>query len=120
MGGLTPQVQMQMRVFRITFLNQGKVYEIYAKRVQQGELYGFVEVQDLLFEESSTVLVDPSTERLKSEFEGVNRTIVPLHAVIRIDEVEKQGQGKIRDLGEKSNVAIFPNQIPSPRRDADK
>jgi hypothetical protein len=109
-----------MRVFRIAFLNQGKIYEIYARRVQQGELYGFVEVQELLFEESSTVLVDPSTERLKTEFKGVSRTIIPMHAIIRIDEVEKEGQGKIRDVGDKSNITLFPTQFYSPGRDSDK
>lgn len=109
-----------MRVFRISFLNQGKVYEIYAKRIQQGELYGFVEVQELLFEESSKVLVDPSTERLKSEFKGVNRTIVPIHAVIRIDEVEKEGQGKIHEIGDKSNITPFPSPLYTPSPDSDK
>jgi hypothetical protein len=109
-----------MRVFRISFLNQGKVYEIYAKRIQQGELYGFVEVLDLLFEESSKVLVDPSTERLKTEFQGVNRTLVPIHAVIRIDEVEKEGQGKIHELGEKTNITPFPSPLYSPSPDSDK
>jgi len=108
-----------MRVFRITFLNQGKVYEVYAKRVQQGEFYGFVEVQDLLFEESGKLVVDPSVERLKTEFRGVNRTIIPVHAVIRIDEVEKQGQGKIHDLGDKSNITPFPTPIYAPRQDKD-
>jgi hypothetical protein len=111
---------VSMRVFRVTFVNQGKVYEVYARRVVQGELYGFVEIQELLFEDSSTVLVDPSTERLKAEFKGVNRTLVPIHAIVRIDEVEKEGQGKIHDLGDKSNVAVFPGGLYSPRRDADK
>jgi hypothetical protein len=32
--------------------------------------------------------VDPSEERLRHEFEGVQRFHVPLHSVIRIDEVE--------------------------------
>lgn len=109
-----------MRVFRIAFLNQGKVYEVYAKRVQPGELYGFVEIADLLFEESSTLLVDPSTERLKTEFKGVGRTLVPIHAVIRIDEVEKEGQSKIHDLGDKSNITPFPTPFYTPSRDKDK
>lgn len=109
-----------MRVFRITFLNQGKVYEIYAKRIQQGELYGFVEVQDLLFEQSSKVLVDPSTERLKTEFEGVSRTIVPIHSVIRIDEVEKEGQGKIHEIGDKTNITPFPTSLYTPSPESDK
>lgn len=109
-----------MRVFRISFLNQGKIYEVYAKRVQQGELYGFVEIHDLLFEDSSAILVDPSTERLKTEFKGVSRTMLPIHAVIRIDEVEKEGQGKIHDIGDKSNVTAFPTPFYSPNRDSDK
>ena len=109
-----------MRVFRICFVNQGKVYEVYAKRVQQGDLYGFVEIQDLLFEDSSKVLVDPSTERLKTEFKGVNRTMIPIHAVIRIDEVEKEGQGKIHELGDKSNVTPFPSPFYSPGPESDK
>jgi len=111
---------MLMRVFRITFLNQGKVYEIYARRVYQGDLYGFVEIQDLLFEEPSTLLVDPSTERLKSELKGVTRMMVPMHSVLRIDEVEKEGQGKIHELDAKSNVTPFPTQIYSPPRGTDK
>lgn len=108
-----------MRVFRISFLNQGKVYEIYAKRVQQGEFYGFIEVQDLIFDESSKVLVDPSSERLKSEFQGVDRTIIPIHAVIRIDEVQKEGQGKIHEPADKSNITRFPSPVFAPRPDRD-
>jgi hypothetical protein len=111
---------MPMRVFRISFLYQGKVYEVYARRVQQGDLYGFVEIQDLLFEESSALLVDPSTERLRSEFKGVSRTLVPIHSVLRIDEVEKEGQGKIHELDAKSNVTPFPTQIFTPPRDKDR
>jgi hypothetical protein len=109
-----------MRVFRLSFLNQGKIYEIYAKRVQQGELYGFVEAKDLLFEDSSKLLVDPSTEKLKTEFKGVDRTLIPIHAVIRIDEVEKEGQGKIHEIGDKSNIAPFPSPLFSPPADRDK
>jgi hypothetical protein len=109
-----------MHVFRVSFLSQGKIYEIYAKRVQQGDLYGFVEVVDLLFEDSSKLLVDPSTEKLKTEFKGVNRTIIPIHAIIRIDEVEKEGQGKIHEIGDKTNVTPFPSPLYSPHSDNDK
>lgn len=105
-----------MRVFRISFINQGKVYEIYARRVLQGELYGFVEIEDLVFEDSSALLVDPSTEKLKDEFKGVERTIVPIHSIIRIDAVEKEGQSKIRDGGDGSNITPFPSFF-SPGKD---
>ena len=100
-------------VYRVRFVSQDKIYELYAKDAFQGELYGFVVLEDLLFDEHTTVVVDPSEERLKSEFEGVARTIIPMHAVIRIDEVEKRGTPKIAEMAD--NVASFPSPIYTPR-----
>src|ERR1700761_1645864 len=95
-------------IFRIMFVNQGKVYEIYARRVSHGgELFGFVEVEDIVFGERSSVVVDPGEERIKGEFEGVKRTYLPMHSVLRIDEVKKHGMSKITTL-EGGNVAPFP------------
>lgn len=94
-------------IFRIVFANQGKVYEIYARKVSHGSLFGFIEVEELVFGERSSVVVDPGEERIKSEFAGVKRSYLPLHSVIRIDEVRKQGISKISVL-EGGNVAQFP------------
>ncbi|NKC11368.1 MAG: DUF1820 family protein [Gammaproteobacteria bacterium] len=94
-------------IYKVVFHNQGKVYELYAGEISQGELYGFVEVADIIFGERSSVLVDPSEERLKGEFAGVKRTYIPMHAVIRMDEVEKEGTNKIVAT-DGSNVTPFP------------
>src|SRR5215469_12031316 len=85
-------------IFRIMFVNQGKVYEVYARRVSHGDLFGFIEVEEVLFGERSSVVLDPSEERIKSEFEGVKRTFLPMHSVLRIDEVKKHGMSKITAL----------------------
>ena len=95
-------------IFRIMFVNQGKVYEVYARKVNHGELFGFIEVEDLVFGERSSVVLDPSEERIKSEFAGVKRTFLPLHSVLRIDEVKKQGVSKITALEGGASVAQFP------------
>ena len=97
-------------IFRVVFVNQGKVYEVYARKVSHGSLFGFVEVEELVFGERSSVVVDPSEERIKSEFAGVKRSYLPLHAIVRIDEVRKQGVSKISVL-EGGNVAQFPAAI---------
>ena len=76
---------------QITFLNKGKVYEVFVKQVYQSDLYGFVEVEDYVFDEKKQVVVDPTEEKLKSEFTGVKRSFIPMQAIIRIDEVEKSG-----------------------------
>jgi hypothetical protein len=101
------------RLYKISFVSQGKVYEIYARSVAQGGLFGFIEVEKLVFGERSTVVVDPSEERIKTEFEGVRRTYIPLHAVLRIDEVEKEGVSKI-SKAEGGNIAQFPLPVYAP------
>ena len=102
-------------IYRIAFLNHGKVYEIYARSVSQGGLFGFVEVDGLLFGERSGVVVDPSEEKLKSEFAGVDRTYIPLHAVVRIDEVEKRGPSSIRAVADgEGKVTPLPTSIYTP------
>lgn len=95
-------------IFKIMFVNQGKVYEIYARKVAQGRLFGFIEVEELVFGQRSTVVVDPGEERIKGEFEGVKCTMLPMHSVLRIDEVKKQGVSKISALEGASNVTPFP------------
>lgn len=106
-------------IFKVMFVNQGKVYEVYARKVSHGGLFGFIEVEELVFGERSTVVVDPSEERIKSEFAGVQRTYLPLHSIVRIDEVKKQGVSKISVL-EGANIAQFPAPVYAPPGDSDK
>jgi hypothetical protein len=109
------------RIYKVIFASQGKVYEIYAKNVSQGELFGFVEVEQLLFGERSQVVVDPSEESLKKEFEGVRRFHVPIHSIVRVDEVEKEGQARVSEGAKGTdNVASFPVPIYTPGGDAGK
>lgn len=95
-------------IFKVTFLNKGKVYEVFVKQVYQSDLYGFIEIEDYMFDERTKVVVDPGEEKLKAEFSGVKRSFIPIQAVIRIDEVEKSGVSKISN-GE--NVSPFPVSI---------
>lgn len=101
------------KLYKVVFMSQGQVYEIYARSVGHGEMFGFVQVEELVFGERTTVVVDPSEEKIKSEFENVKRTYLPMHAVIRIDEVDKQGACKISKL-ENGNVAQFPMPMYTP------
>lgn len=96
-------------IYRINFAYQDAVYEIYARHVCESEMFGFIEIEDFVFGETTTLVVDPSEERLKMEFGDVKRTYVPMHAVFRIDEVAKHGVAKIRDkTKDDSKVTMFP------------
>ncbi|HEY5642746.1 MAG TPA: DUF1820 family protein [Gammaproteobacteria bacterium] len=100
-------------LYKVIFMSQGQVYEIYARSVGQGDMFGFVAIEELVFGERTTVVVDPTEEKIKSEFENVRRTYLPMHSIIRIDEVDKQGISKISKL-EGSNVAQFPMPVYTP------
>ncbi len=103
------------RVFKIIFVSQGEVYEMFASNVSQGSWFGFVEVEGILFGERSQLVLDPSEEKLKHEFKGVERFHVPMHAVLRIDEVEKQGVSRVTKSEKGSdNVTNFPAPIYTP------
>ena len=96
-------------VYKVIFHNQGKVFEIYANSVHQGAMFGFIEIEQLMFGGKTSVVVDPAEENLKSEFKHVARTYIPLHSVIRIDEVSKQGTAKVTDAaGGNENIMPFP------------
>ena len=100
------------QLYKVVFMSQGQVYEIYARSVGQSSLFGFIEVEKLVFGERTTVVVDPSEEKIKSEFENVRRTYLPMHSIIRIDEVDKQGASKVSKI--EGNVAQFPMPIYTP------
>jgi hypothetical protein len=99
----------QKTIFRITFANQEAIYEVYARSVKESDLFGFLEVEELVFGEQTSLVVDPSEERLKLEFNGVKRTFIPMHSIYRIDEVTKQGTAKVKDNpGYGNKVSPFP------------
>jgi hypothetical protein len=101
-------------IFKIIFVNQGKVYEVYARKVSHGTLFGFVEIEELVFGTRSSVVLDPGEEKIKAEFDGVKRSYLPLQSVIRIDEVRKQGVSKIFELEGGANVTAFPTPLLPP------
>ncbi len=97
-------------VYKVIFRNGNQIVEIFARQIYQSDMWGFIEVEDLLFGERSQILVDPAEEKLKNEFAGVPRSYIPLQSVIRIDEVAKEGVAKISEVkpGDASNVTSFP------------
>ena len=99
------------QIYKVIFQNQANVYELHARELDIDSSYAFITVGDFVFGERSSILVDPTEDQLKQEFGGVNRTYIPMHAVIRIDEVTKGGKNKIISSGKSGNVATFPKPL---------
>ena len=97
-------------MFRIAFLNHGKVYELFCTGVCTSGLFGFVEVSGFIFGEQSSLVVDPTEEKMRDEFDGVEVLHLPMHSVLRVEQVKKKGQAVIRDRESGEKVTPFPLQ----------
>ncbi len=95
-------------LYKITFVQNDNVVEMYAKNVAESDMFGFIIVENLVFGETTSIVVDPSEERLKEQFRGVKRTYIPMHTVLRIDEVEKAASGKITARAAQPTNKITP------------
>ncbi len=100
------------QIYKIIFYNKDKVYEVFARQIYQSDLYGFIEIEGVIFGERNQIVVDPNEEKLKTEFESVQRSYVPIHSIIRIDEVEKEGIARISDAtataGKVAQMPVAP------------
>ncbi|WP_420934462.1 DUF1820 family protein [Alteromonas sp. A081] len=105
-------------LYRIQFISNGERYELYVKTLMQGSLFGFVEIGDFVWDTHTSLVLDPSHERLKSEFAEVTKTYIPMHNILRIDAVNKKGSAKITQLQNKSDkVTQFPRPIYTPTKE---
>ena len=105
---------MRAPFFRRHFPSMNKRENPIFKVIFQSELWGFLEVEELVFGERSQMLVDPSEEKLKAQFDGVLRSFIPMPSIIRIDEVERLGTPKVTEA-QVGNVMPFP-MPPIPQR----
>lgn len=100
-------------MYKVIFHNHNKVYELFCESVSGSEFsYGFVEFANFIFEPSHELVVDPTEEKLREEFSDVETLHVPMHAVIRIEEVKKRGKCVIRDSKSGEKVTHLPLDRP--------
>jgi len=100
-------------LYKVIFHSNGKVYELYATTVLSSEIFGFVRVGGIEFAPAEGLLIDPTEERLREEFAGVKSLHLPMHAVVRIEEVESRGTLKIVDGASGEKIMPFPVGIPN-------
>lgn len=99
------------KLYKVIFLNHGKIYEIFAKQVGPSDLYGFTYVGELSFPGSEGLLIDPAEERIKEEFAETLGVHLPMHSIVRIEEVKERGIARIRDAVTGEKVTPFPSPV---------
>jgi hypothetical protein len=99
-------------LYKVIFFNHGKVYELFSESVGSSGMWGFIEVSDLVFDNSEGLVVDPTEEKMRQEFSGARVLHLPMQSIIRIEEVEKRGKCLIRDSESGEKVTPFPLSPP--------
>ena len=102
----------EKHIYRVLFHNQGQIYDVYVRGIFNSDVFGFVELENFVFRSETQVVIDPAEDKLRQEFESVRRVFIPMHAIVRIDEVEKEGTPKIMD-STGTNIAPFPIPMPT-------
>lgn len=102
----------EKNIYRVIFYLHDTIYEVYCGQVIESSLFGFIEVSDFIFGETSSVVLDPTEERLRAEFKGVKRTMIPMQEIYRIDVVEKKGKAKITEI--KPDASGKVSRLPHP------
>lgn len=105
----------EKKLYKVTFNNQGKVYELYCRQVASSGLWGYTEISQLVFEPASSLVVDPTEEKLRDEFGHTKVLHLPMHAVVKIEEVEQRGTLAIRDAVTGEKITPFPLPGAKPR-----
>jgi hypothetical protein len=96
-------------LYKVIFLSQGKSIELYARHVASSSLWGFTEIGELVFDPPGEgIVVDPSEERLREEFKDTTMLHVPMHAIVRVEEVARRGVAAIRDAASGDKITPFP------------
>ena len=109
---------MRKKLYKVTFLSQGRALELYARHVDTSGLWGFTQIGELEFEHSDSIVVDPTEEKLREEFRNTKVLHLPMHCIVRIEEVEKREPLAIRDATSGEKIVpdvVTPFPIAPPR-----
>ena len=96
--------------YKITFSNEEELYQVCARELASSDLYGLIEISDFIFP-SSRLVYNPGEERLKREFEGIKRTWIPYHAIIRIDEIRESRESESKIIPLKSLPRLDRSEV---------
>ena len=102
-------------IYRVHFHSDGEIYDVYVKDVSDSYLNGFVRLEGFIFGENTQVVIDPSEEKLRTEFEDVNHVDIPFHHIMRISSVKKRGTPKVIK-SDQAGMSVVPFSLPAERK----
>ncbi len=107
-------------LYKVVFMQRDEVLELYARYITEDSLVGFVEVEELVFSDpDAKIVLNPNLEKLKQQFDGVQRTYLPIHTILRIDEIDQPSVATVihADKAKLSNVTPIGGDRETGRQD---
>jgi hypothetical protein len=98
------------KLYRVNYINQNQVYEIYARQISTEQLLGFMSLSGIVFDHRDQVVIDPVEEQLKAEFSDVEVLHVPIQQVLKAEQVKTKKSCKIRALKQHNVITSMPKQ----------
>jgi|GEM_PF-3381178 len=80
-------------VYRTVFTHLDQVYTLYSQGISEETLVGFIEVDGILSMAQDIVMSTENQEAhevFRQQLQSIKRTYVPMHAVVRIDEMTRK------------------------------
>lgn len=86
-------VEVKDIVYRTVFTHLDQVYTVYSQGISEETLVGFIELDSIIEVKQEVVLSTESHETHQlflQQLASIKRTYVPMHAVVRIDEMTRK------------------------------
>ena len=74
-------------IFRVHFQTEERSYSLLARSVKEAEFFGFIEVSEIIFEDTDRLIISPEDEALRKEFAKTKSISIPHQFMRRIDRL---------------------------------
>ena len=81
---------MNKKYFKIIFYDEEhKPLTVCAQNVHPSNILGFIDVEKLIFMDPSNIILTPDDDKIRNIFKNVEKIMLPLNHIIRIDELNE-------------------------------
>ncbi|HDS16428.1 MAG TPA: DUF1820 family protein [Proteobacteria bacterium] len=95
-------------VYRVYFQTDERSYSLLARSVREAEFFGFIEISEIIFDDTDRIIISLEDEALRKEFAKVEKIAIPHQYMRRIDR-----------LVESDDIGVSYLKIADSRKKAD-
>lgn len=108
-------------IYRVTFSQGEQICQLYSRFVLEESLIGFIELDELIFDEQKYLDVeqgDSISSEMKQQFQGVERTYIPVNSILRIDELLRKDVRKpTKREPTIASISTLKSNVGTPKND---